>query len=338
MPLAEVDWTGLTHAMAFAALPTATGGLDTTFSQGSAVQGAIWVDSLISAAHTAGKKVFLTIGGANTQAQFAPTLANASYRASFITAVLSYIDSRRFDGLDIDDEPITNADVPDLLLLLDEIRSQRPSLPISFCTGVANMNWRDSMLSDAHLLAISQRVTMLNCMTYGMAGNWAGWNSWHGSPIYGRTPTTPSDIEITVATALAAAVPVRKLGIGAGFYGVGYRGCTAPSQPPATWTFLGDDGKFDYNTIITTYLPAMTRVWDTTSRVPYLWSNTPVGPYNATYISYDDEQSLAEKSAYIKSHRLGGTIMWHVSHQYLASRPAGSRNPLLKTLHDTLLS
>lgn len=338
MPVSDINWSGLTHAMAFAALPTATGQLDTTFSQNTAAQGAAWVDSLVAAAHGAGKKVFLTIGGANTQAQFAPALANATYRASLVSGVLAYIDAHAFDGLDLDDEPIADADIPNLLLFIDELLAQRPRLVLSFCTGIANMNWRESMLSDANLLAISQRVTMLNCMTYGMAGDWQGWSSWHGSPLYGHAPTTPSDIDITVAQCLNAGVPAAKIGIGAGFFGVGYSGCTGPSQPSTLWTFAGSDGKFDYNTIVNTYLPSMTRVWDATSRVPYLWSSTPVGPYNATYISYDDDQSIGEKSAYIKQHRIGGMIMWHVAHQYFPGRSAGSRSPLLSAIRTTLLS
>lgn len=58
MPIADINWSGLTHAMAFSAQPTATGGLDTSFFKGSSSVGDAWLDSLVSAGHAAQKKVF----------------------------------------------------------------------------------------------------------------------------------------------------------------------------------------------------------------------------------------------------------------------------------------
>lgn len=335
MPIADVEWDGITHAMAFAALPTNTGGLDLTFSKGSVAQGTAWVDELATAAHNAGKKVFLTVGGGGTHDPFIASMADATYRTSFVQAIVSYISARNLDGLDVDYEPMVDADIPSLLAFLDEIRIARPGMQIAICNGALNNNIRASMLSDSNLLAVSQRVDMINSMTYGMAGDWSGWKSWHSAAIYGHTPSTPMDIDSTVATCLNAGIPAAKIGIGAGYYGIGYTGCTGPVQTYAT--FAGTDNTFNYNTIVNSYLPSMTRAWDATSKVPYLWSTTGTGATNATYISYDDPQSIMEKATYIKAKGLGGIIAWHVAHQYFPANALGSRHPLLSATYDSLL-
>jgi chitinase len=57
----------------------------------------------------------------------------------------------------------------------------------------------------------------------------------------------------------------------------------------------------------------------------------------STYISYDDEQSIAEKGAYVKAKGLGGVIQWELNEGYLKSAAAGERNPLLKAIAASVL-
>jgi chitinase len=56
-----------------------------------------------------------------------------------------------------------------------------------------------------------------------------------------------------------------------------------------------------------------------------------------TYISNDDDESVAEKGAYLKSKGLGGVIHWEINEGYLASAPAGQRSPLLGATRDKVL-
>ena len=59
--------------------------------------------------------------------------------------------------------------------------------------------------------------------------------------------------------------------------------------------------------------------------------------HGCTYISYDDEQSIAEKGAYVKAKGLGGVIQWEINEGYLSSAAAGQRNPLLKAIAASVL-
>ena len=47
------------------------------------------------------------------------------------------------------------------------------------------------------------------------------------------------------------------------------------------------------------------RYWDGSSKAPYLWNAA-----TATFITYDDPESLSAKAAYVKSLHLGGIMYW----------------------------
>lgn len=93
-----------------------------------------------------------------------------------------------------------------------------------------------------------------------------------------------------------------------------------------------------YANIMGSYYDASARHWDDLARVPYLSFSAPHAPDGCTYISYDDQESIAEKGAYLKSKGLGGVIEWELNEGYLASAPSGQRNPLLIAIHDQVLN
>ena len=136
---------------------------------------------------------------------------------------------------------------------------------------------------------------------------------------------------------LAAKVPAAKLGIGIGFFGLCYTSpVTGPDQALGGSTIAADDGTMSYANIMTKYYSASARKWDDLAKVPYLSFASPHAPDNCTYITYDDEQSIAEKGAYVKAKGLGGVIQWELNEAYLPAS-AGERNPLLKAIHDHVL-
>jgi len=178
----------------------------------------------------------------------------------------------------------------------------------------------------------------LNIMSYGQAGTWSGWKSWHSSALYHTDSATPTSIDSTVKLYLAANVPPAKLGIGIGFYGLCYTSpVTGPDQALNGSKLAASDGTISYAAIMGSYWSAEARQWDDLAKVPYLSFAAPHGPSNCTYISYDDEQSIAEKGAYVKAKGLGGVIQWELNEGYLGTAAAGQRNPLLKAIHDSFL-
>jgi chitinase len=145
-------------------------------------------------------------------------------------------------------------------------------------------------------------------------------------------------IDSTVKRYLAAGVPAAKLGVGIGFYGLCYTSpVTGPDQALNGSTVAASDGTMSYANIMSSYYSASARQWDSLARVPYLSFSSAHAPDGCTYISYDDEQSIQEKSAYLKSQGLGGVIQWEINEGYLPSAAAGARSPLLLAVRDYVL-
>ena len=114
--------------------------------------GALWcrqgffaiVPDLTQRAHSAGKKVILSVGGYSDSAGFSPMAANPAARAAFATHLADLCLSYRYDGVDLDWEFPENAiDKQNLTLLVREMRAHfdrvAPGLTISMT--VAGSFW-----------------------------------------------------------------------------------------------------------------------------------------------------------------------------------------------------
>jgi chitinase len=308
-PIAEIEWSGLTHiAMAFY-LPKAGGVLELAGGDTNLAA------DLVAAAHAHGVKAVASIGGSDTQSGF--KLAVASME-TFIANLAALLDAG-YDGIDI----------------ANRLRAAKPGVLLTVPIGELNVNMKNDLAGYAGIAAVYDQ---LNIMSYGQAGTWSGWKSWHSSALYHKDSATPTSIDSTVKLYLAANVPAAKLGIGIGFYGLCYTSpVTGPDQALNGSKLAASDGAISYAAIMTNYWSAEARQWDDLAKVPYLSFAAPHGPSNCTYISYDDEQSIAEKGAYVKAKGLGGVIQWELNEGYLGSATAGQRNPLLNAIHDSFL-
>jgi chitinase len=57
-----------------------------------------------------------------------------------------------------------------------------------------------------------------------------------------------------------------------------------------------------------------------------------------TYVTYDDEQGIAEKGAYVRNNGLGGVIIWTISQGYLGDwKTSGEVDPLMKAVRKAFL-
>ena len=128
-------------------------------------------------------------------------------------------------------------------------------------------------------------------------------------------------------------VPRTRLGIGIPFYGACWRNVTAPRLFGGT--LVASDNTMSYRNIVQGYYTPAVRLWDDEAKMPYLSSNAPLGAQQCTFVSYDDEQSIAAKGAFVRTNGLGGTIVWTISQGHLADRPAGQRDPLLQAIRQS---
>ncbi len=327
-PISEIEWSGLTHVALAFYLPQSNGSL--VLSGGNAKL----ATELIAAAHANGVKAIASIGGADSQSSFQKATASGTV-AKLATSLIALLETTGYDGIDIDWEPMDKADEPAVIDIANRIRKAVPSALLTLPIAAINVNLGADL---SGFPALAAAYDQLNVMSYGQAGAWSGWKSWHSSALYHTDSATPTSIDSTVKLYLAAKVPAAKLGIGIGFYGLCYSSpVTRPAQSLDGATVVAGDGEISYAKIMTSYFSAGARNWDDLARVPYLSFASARAPDGCTYISYDDEQSIAEKAAYVKAQGLGGVIQWEINEGYLASAPAGQRSPLLKAIGDAVL-
>ena len=330
-PIGEVDFSAVTHLMVGRARPLADGTVTTDFDIDD-VNGPIWAQAAVDAAHTAGRKAVLMVGGAGEIDGWRGAASNAN-RDAFVANLFTVVDEFGFDGLDLDWEPLESTDEPDVQALAQALRAARPGMILTVPVAWINSNFSDP--PDPWWGQIAPLFDRINIMTYDMAGAWDGWQSWHNSALQGETPTTPSSVSSSVLFYLASGVPAHKLGVGTAFYGYCWQGVTGPHQDGGS--ISAGDGTMTFANIIENYYTPAVRVWDTTALVPYLSSAVPLGAAGCNFVSYEDEQSIAQKGALVRAQGLGGTIIWTISQGHLADQPPGQRDPLLDAIRAAFL-
>jgi len=337
-PIDAVDFGALTHLMVGRVRPLADGTVTHDFDIDD-VNGPIWAQNTVNATHAAGRKAILMVGGAGEIDGWRDA-ASAANRATFVTNLLARMDQYGLDGIDLDWEPLDDADKPAFKAVATALRATRPQMLLTVPVGWFNPNY---MTPDPFWAEVEPLFDRINVMTYDMAGaasqGWDGWKSWHNSALYNTDPptvSTPSAVDVSFRLGfLPTGVPAAKLGIGLAFYGYCWQGVTAPHQDGGS--ISASDGTMSYATIATQYPVVTTRQWDATAHVPYLSSVGGIGAQDCNFVSYDDAQSVAEKGAYAKSHGIGSVIIWTIGQGHVASLPAGQRDPLLAALRTSYL-
>lgn len=322
-PIADVDFSVVTHLMVGRVTPNANGSVNTNFDIDH-INGPIWARQVASAAHANGAKAVLMIGGAGEHDGWI-LAASAANRAAFVSNLLAAMDDLGYDGLDLDWEPLNSVDQPDFLALAQALRSARPGILLTVPLGWINANFANPV--DPFYGAITPVFDQINVMSYDMAGGWDGWQSWHSSALAGASSNTPSSVETSIDYYRRAGVPRSRLGIGIPFYGTCWQGVTAPRQLGGT--VVASDNALSYHNIMQSYHGDGLRQWDAAAAMPWLGSTTRFGPAQCSFLSYDDEESIAAKGAYTRRNGLGGTIVWTISEGHFPERPAGQRDPLL---------
>lgn len=173
---------------------------------------------------------------------------------------------------------------------------------------------------------IHQYLDWINLMSYDFHGPFKSALdvvTGHNSALY-QDPSEPepemvvSDFNVAAAVEefLALGVPASKINAGLAFYGRGYGGVPSTnnglyqgySGPAGKGTW--EHGVFDYSDLKDNYVNknGYTAHTDSLAGVPWLYSAA-----EQTMISYDDEHSIALKSAYIQQKSIGGAMFWEFS-------------------------
>jgi len=341
MPASNIDFTALTHIIHFSVIPNPNGTLN---SSDNSVTLANSTD-IVTRAHAAGKPVLICVGGASSESDFLPATSNATL-AVFVNSLTNFMATRGYDGVDLDWEPLTDADAGPFTNLVNGLRSALNAFPqhklLTVAAG-AYPPYGDSPTAEYAMFATLQnQFDQINIMTYDLSGPYEGWVTWFNSPIYDggyRFPSTgglvPS-VDGAVSNFIANGVSPAKLGIGIAFYGDIWQGGAGTStggvtEPRQSWTNAPNMTAVSYTTIMTSYYQTNLYHWDTSAQAAYL-SISNASPANDMFISYDDQRTCQSKVSYARNHGLGGVMIWELAQDHQSGQP----DPLLLALKQAL--
>ncbi len=319
-PETAIDFSLMTHILVGAIQTSPTGVINTDFYI-DAVNGPAMAKTIATRAHAAGRKAILMLGGDGARANLLSATSSANM-STFVTNLITTMNTLGYDGIDVDWEPIAVSDQPQLLDLLKRLKAAKPNIILT-----VPLPWAPPVSSwYAQMAAV---VDQVNIMSYGMAGNWGGWDSWHGAALRGETATRPTSVSKAVSMYTAVGVPAAKIGVGIGFYGSCWRGVNTMGVPLVSGADVyAGDNSMSYTNIMNSYYSSAAYKWDATASAGYLSFASATGPQSCNMVSYEDVQSITAKGAYVKSAGLGGAILWTINQAYFPNAALGSRDPL----------
>jgi chitinase len=279
-------------------------------------------------------QVLMSVGGWTWSDRFSEATQTAESRTVFIQSCISFMKTYGFDGIDLDWEfPVSGGlvstsgrpeDKENFTRLLADLRAQldiqggqdRTHYLLTIAAPATSQFYTNFELGKIH-----PYLDWLNLMSYTFHGGWTAITNLH-APLYASSTDPSSDAEMrlkfnvdaAVQAYLDAGVPADKIVVGVPFYGHGWSGVADVNHglyqsftglPDATW----GDGVYDYRDLSANYLDTYQRFWHDKAQVPWLYS-----PDTQIMISYEDAQSLAAKTDYVRQRGLGGVMIWELSY------------------------
>jgi len=332
----EIDYSAVTHIIHFALVVNANGSFA---GEGNGITPAASA-AAVRAAHGAGRKILISAGGSNSDGGFAGAVADAN-REKFIAALIQFMNTYGYDGIDIDWEPVSSTS--HYLDFIRELRAKMTAERPGSLLFTAVMTGTDGKL----LAKVAPYFDQINLMTYDMSGPWPRWETWHNSPLYNGGAKFQSTggplpaIDDVVRDKIAAGVPAAKLGIGIDFYGYRWSGGDGTStggvtRPRQAWrvTPVVKDN-VPYFTLMDAYSRYPVS-WDADASAAYIGIDNP-GSAKDEFISFDEERSIRAKAQYIAKTGLGGVILYELGGGYRKSLAPGYRDLLLQNVRYSFL-
>ncbi|KAL7921208.1 glycoside hydrolase family 18 protein [Trichoderma austrokoningii] len=272
-------------------------------------------------------EIFVSIGGwtfsdnsTATQPVFSDIAASEANRNTFAKNLVNFLREYGFDGVDFDweypgapDRRGKKEDTENYVLLLRAVREAFDSsggrYGISFTAPSSfwYLQWFD-------LPRMMEYADWINLMTYDLHGAWDSSDA-IGSIVQAHTNLT--EIKSAIDLLWRMNIPPKKVVLGLGFYGRSFKlthpSCASPGCPFSGAATPGICSKnagtlayFEIVDILDKQKPKVT--WDKTDAVKYF----QFGAAKDQWVSYDDEDTFAQKVEYANSIGLGGVLIWSV--------------------------
>src|SRR5581483_3999670 len=164
-------------------------------------------------------------------------------------------------------------------------------------------------VSGVDIAAVAPLVDWFNLMTYDFCNSMTP-DTCHHTGLH-PSALAPADARSTdraVRQFLSAGAPARKLLIGVAMYGREFDQVD-PAHDGLYQPYGHYEGEHSWPELKRDFIDrnGYVRHWDRQAQAPWLWN-----PHTHAFITYDDPQSIAAKSAYVKALHVGGIMYWEV--------------------------
>ncbi len=276
---------------------------------------------LTAAAHAAGVKVIISLGGWGSDSYYAPMIRSEEAMRRHVEEVVRIVGEYGYDGVDLDwEHPDDAVDRKAFSFLakafrmaLDEL-GERDGRGYELSAAVNPSAWAGQWLDEA---VLRETMDYLNIMTYDFSGPW-GDHANHHSPL--RSVSSFSDREWpSVESGMRywwedKSFPRNRLNVGIPLYGRGFEG-TQPCGPNPgkgkRWRY----SEFGFSDVPGLIKTGWTREWDEKAGIPWLYS-----PDRKDVAGYDDPESIAGKTRWAKENGFRGVFFWALGHDRMADK------------------
>lgn len=257
-------------------------------------------------------KVLFSLGGWGGCKTCPEVFASETGRREFAVSVKRLLRDFHFDGIDLDWEypaiegypghPYAPEDRENFTLLVQELRRELGSrYEISFAAG-GFQQFFDQSVDWASVMPL---LDLVNVMTYDLVNGFST-QTGHHTPLF-STPEQPTSTDFAVRYLDSLGVPKHKIVIGAAFYARVWENVPDLNQG------LYQPGKFksfisfrQFEEVLSTK-NGFVFYRDPVAQAPYAYSKSL-----GQFATFDDTQSIARKTKYVRENGLGGIMFWQL--------------------------
>ena len=270
-------------------------------------------------------KIIVSVGGWGADNFSDAALTDAS-REKFAASAAALVRRYALDGIDLDWEypgqpgpgiKYRPEDKQNFTLMLKAVRSRLDALSDErgrkgqerYTLSIASS--ADEYFAHTEMEKLHVYLDWINIMTYDFFTSGAA-TTGHHTGLYKSLSAGDSRAyaEAAVKQHLDAGIPSRKLVLGAAFYGRSFTG-VKPENNGLYQPYERFVDEYPYAVLVRDYVnkQGFKRLWDAAAKAPYLWN-----PASATFITYEDPESLKAKAEFVRAHNLGGVMYWEHGH------------------------
>lgn len=257
-------------------------------------------------------KIILSLGGWGGCKDCSTVFATRKGRKTFARSTRKVLEYFQTDGIDLDWEyPViagypghahSTADKKNFTSLIKILRKELGTkYEISFAAG-GFVQFIDSSIEWKKVMKKADKV---NVMSYDLVHGYSK-ISGHHTPLY-STPQQKESGDNAVTRLIQAGVPANKIILGAAFYGRMFEVSDTTNNGlylPANF-YHGISYSRLFDSVSTSN--GFVQYWDSVANAPYAFN-----PLRKIEVTFDDSLSIARKTQYVITKRLGGIMFWQL--------------------------